>query len=82
MASMSYCRFENTSIDMANCVGDLEEAYTFSDLDHSEYEIGARKRLYDLAQEYISQYERLLEAEEYDGQPDEATEWHDFDPDC
>ena len=20
--------------------------------------------------------------EEYDGQPDEAQEWHDFDPDC
>jgi len=23
-----------------------------------------------------------LEDEEYDGQPDEAQEWHDFDPDC
>ena len=22
------------------------------------------------------------EDEEYDGQPDEAQEWHDFDPDC
>lgn len=23
-----------------------------------------------------------LSAVEYDGQPDEAQEWHDFDPDC
>ena len=22
------------------------------------------------------------EEDEYDGQPDEAQEWHDFDPDC
>jgi hypothetical protein len=22
------------------------------------------------------------EDEDYDGQPDEAQEWHDFDPDC
>lgn len=25
--------------------------------------------------------ERMADAE-YDGQPDEAQEWHDFDPDC
>ena len=23
-----------------------------------------------------------VEDDEYDGQPDEAQEWHDFDPDC
>ena len=23
-----------------------------------------------------------ISAGEYDGQPDEAQEWHDFDPDC
>ena len=31
------------------------------------------------------QYEELLdewEDDEYDGQPDEAQEWADFDPDC
>ena len=28
-------------------------------------------------------YEQLCEAAfEYDGQPDEAQEWYDFDPDC
>lgn len=24
----------------------------------------------------------VYEASNYDGQPDEAQEWHDFDPDC
>ena len=28
------------------------------------------------------EYEEVEEEEEYDGQPDEAQEWHDFDPDC
>jgi hypothetical protein len=23
-----------------------------------------------------------LDSDSYDGQPDEAQEWHDFDPDC
>jgi orotate phosphoribosyltransferase-like protein len=26
--------------------------------------------------------EQVLSANEHDGQPDEAQEWHDFDPDC
>ena len=24
----------------------------------------------------------MVDDSEYDGQPDEAQEWHDFDPDC
>ena len=28
------------------------------------------------------EYEELLEEWEDDGQPDEAQEWYDFDPDC
>ena len=30
---------------------------------------------------YFFVYDEEVE-EEYDGQPDEAQEWHDFDPDC
>ena len=34
-----------------------------------------------------SEYEAMYDAslwmgDDYDGQPDEAQEWHDFDPDC
>ena len=37
------------------------------------------------AKEFYEQYweeDEEDEDEEYDGQPDEAQEWHDFDPDC
>lgn len=36
------------------------------------------------AKEFWEQYYDVDEDEdyEYDGQPDEAQEWHDFDPDC
>ena len=27
-------------------------------------------------------HRELYEEDEWDGQPDEAQEWHDFDPDC
>ena len=27
-----------------------------------------------------AEYEAMMD--DYDGQPDEAQEWHDFDPDC
>ena len=33
--------------------------------------------------DYLSEEMAEVEEEdEYDGQPDEAQEWHDFDPDC
>ena len=31
---------------------------------------------------YSIDVEQTSEDDEYDGQPDEAQEWHDFDPDC
>jgi len=30
----------------------------------------------------IIQIDKDEDEDEYDGQPDEAQEWHDFDPDC
>lgn len=32
--------------------------------------------------EFVEMNGWLEEPEEYDGQPDEAQEWYDFDPDC
>lgn len=44
---------------------------------------------FNISVEQVNAYiEQLEEAdrdpyeEDYDGQPDEAQEWHDFDPDC
>ena len=30
----------------------------------------------------VDEVREMLEDEEWDGQPDEAQEWYDFDPDC
>lgn len=32
--------------------------------------------------DYIQDLDEEDEEDDYDGQPDEAQEWHDFDPDC
>lgn len=32
--------------------------------------------------DYIQDLDEDEEEDDYDGQPDEAQEWHDFDPDC
>lgn len=35
----------------------------------------------DILEAYAEDADQVF-PEEYDGQPDEAQEWHDFDPDC
>lgn len=70
MASMSYCRFENTKNDMSNCVNDLQTA----DIDEigfaefmnglsSNYERDAVSWLYEMAKDYVTLYEALSERE-------------------
>ena len=66
MASMSYCRFENTSIDLRACVNDLKEADSFSDLDHNEYEIDAREAIVKLCKQYLNEIQRLRDFQEID----------------
>ena len=36
----------------------------------------------DFLSAYYPEFYGDLAEDEYDGQPDEAQEWHDFDPDC
>lgn len=33
-------------------------------------------------EEYEPEYDNDEDYDDWDGQPDEAQEWHDFDPDC
>ena len=84
MANMSYCRFENTNNDLRDCVDAMEEAYDMADLDLSRTELSSLKYMRSLCEKFLEESERLLnaESEDFDGQPDEAQEWHDFDPDC
>jgi hypothetical protein len=36
----------------------------------------------DFADGYVTGCDPAEYEDEWDGQPDEAQEWHDFDPDC
>tara|TARA_Y100000401_G_scaffold114764_1_gene117271 strand:+ start:62 stop:259 length:198 start_codon:yes stop_codon:yes gene_type:complete len=51
MANMSYCRFENTTRDMADCLHAIEYGET-NDL--SEYEVTALEEFLTLAHEITS----------------------------
>jgi len=55
MANMSYCRFENTSIDLRDCVNALEEG----DYPESDYEKQAAKCMIDLCKRYVQAYENI-----------------------
>jgi uncharacterized protein YfkK (UPF0435 family) len=61
MPSMSYCMFENTSIEMTQCIGNMVEAGTIDDLDLNEYEQDAFRLIYDMCKRYIVEFERLSE---------------------
>ncbi len=82
--NMSYCMFENTSNDLRQCVGAMEESYDMAELDLSQSELRSFKYMRELCEKFLEEADRLeaAESEDFDGQPDEAQEWHDFDPDC
>jgi hypothetical protein len=53
MANMSYCRFQNTVTDLADC-----EAHINDDMeDMSDEEIEARKELIEICKNIASQFE-------------------------
>lgn len=60
MAHISYCRFQNTASDFADCLNALEND-GLSDLSESEKHNASK--LYHLAQEYIDTYEEAVEDE-------------------
>lgn len=64
MASMTYCMFENTAGELSQVVGAMENARDLDDLDLNSYEQDGFFTLYQLAKQYIRQYERLEAASE------------------
>lgn len=55
---------------------EIELGFLSFDAIAAKYEV-PRSWVDEAANELAAQYEA-----EFDGQPDEAQEWHDFDPDC
>jgi hypothetical protein len=69
MANMSYCRFENTSHALKDCVDVLQEELDNLDgwdLKQSETEFVAAKRMVSLCKRYVELYEELVEVREAD----------------
>ena len=58
MPNMSYCRFENTTIDIDDCLGAIQNAYEEC-ADLSKREIRALQRLLEQAQEIIDLSEEI-----------------------
>lgn len=65
MANMSYCRFENTLGDLADCVEVMSEVNygNKKSLNLNQYEIPAFHRLAEMCREYLELYETLSENE-------------------
>jgi hypothetical protein len=53
--------FENTSIELSQCVDAMENANDIEDLDFSSYEQDAFREMYALCKAYIGEYERIAE---------------------
>ena len=82
--NMSYCMCENTLLAMRQVVEAMESEGVEFLRDLNRTERRAFEELFDVCQSFMSMTEELEydERQEADGQPDEAQEWHDFDPDC
>ena len=59
MANMSYCRFQNTELDLRDCVYEMQEYETFADMDLSKEESYAMLRMKDLCEKFLEQFEEL-----------------------
>ena len=63
MANMSYCRYQNTAIDLEDCASAMEEE-GYGDLEFREQM--AADRLYEICRRYIQAYEQEIGIENED----------------
>ena len=68
MSNMSYCRFQNTSFDLADCVNSMVEAYNLEDMGLSESEKKAMNRMRKLCEQFLDEYDRLENADDFDNE--------------
>ena len=57
MANMSYCRYENTSRDLADVVNALYDSYVDVDLDH--YETRGLESILELSKEVVRMEDKI-----------------------
>lgn len=83
--NMSYCQCENTLMALRQVLDSMSEDGVEFLQDMSREERRAFNELFETCAAFMQLSEELVSEEEEferDGQPDEAQEWHDFDPDC
>lgn len=62
VSNMSYCRFENTSRDLQDCINTMSEAEDIPSMELSEYERDAMHGMYLNSVRFIDEYRRLMAA--------------------
>ena len=82
--NMSYCMCENTLLAMRQIVNAMQHEGVGFLRDMSREERRAFGELFNTCEDFMNLSEELQDEyeQEGDGQPDEAQEWYDFDPDC
>ena len=83
--NMSYCMCENTLLAMKQIVEAMNNEGPMFLRELNRDERRAFEQLFNVCEDFMQLSEELqaeLEREELDGQPDEAQEWADFDPEC
>jgi len=83
--NMSYCMNENTLAALKQVLDAMQEEGPQFLRELNRTERRAFEELFHHCESFLTMSEELqeeLEQEERDGQPDEAQEWADFDPDC
>ncbi len=83
--NMSYCMCNNTFLALQQVVQAMQEEGPMFLREMNRDERRYFEALFGMCEDFMSMSEELqeeLEREERDGQPDEAQEWADFEPDC
>lgn len=88
--NMSYCMNQNTLLALRQIMDAIDKEGTEFLRDMTRDEKFAFHDLVQACDAFVKQAEVMFdeiedydqEEKDHDGQPDEAQEWHDFDPDC
>jgi len=83
--NMSYCMCNNTLLALKQVVEAMNDEGPQFLREMSRDERRSFEALFSMCEDFLTMSEELqeeYERGERDGQPDEAQEWADFDPDC
>lgn len=82
--NMSYCMNSNTLLALNQILNAMQEEGPMFLRELSREERRSYEALFNACEDFLTMAEELEDQvrEEHDGQPDEAQEWADFDPDC